>query len=181
MSYPRLAIFLTLTIVGSLLQIWVVMILKGMTGREINFVELFSDGSLFFFSTTLVFGSWFSLLVSDKDQTSQSPWVAISIICVGLVTVVSVVLYSFAETQALQTMMNVMPRQMGAAPAQTAGLAAPPTLQARQFSGELYLSMQLGCAVVALVYTFYVSALLGFFDKSVAGASTQTPAVTEHV
>jgi hypothetical protein len=185
MSYPRLAIFLALTIVGSLLQIWVVIIIRGMMGRGIDFVEVFSDGSLFFFSTTLVFGSWFSLLVSERDQTSQSPSVAISIICVGLVTVLSIAMYSFAETQALQAKVNALQAQIVAMHAQQGGPSAPLTLpqsQASQFSGALYFSAQLACAVVAVIYTFYVSALLGLFNKSAAPpAETHTPAVTEHV
>ena len=155
MSWARVISFVVLTIIGSLLQIWVVCLILAMRGNpSIEFAKLFADGNLFFFATSLVYGSWFSLFSSPRGYAAQAASFAITLLCVGIVTLLSLVAYSTSAYEAIRG--NPLP-----------------------FPAENYLAAQIVCAIISVVYAFYVCVVTGMF--SYTEVAPQAKQVTEHV
>jgi hypothetical protein len=156
MSLARLSSFVLLTIIGGLLQLWVVCILIAMKGDLVlDFTKILSDGSLFFFSTSMVYSSWFSLSSTRQQHTTQTPSFVMTIFSVGLVTVLSLVAYSISAYENIR------------------GSDSPP------FPANNYLFAQIVCAIISVIYTFYVCAVTGLFAAEHIPSGQKE--ITEHV
>jgi len=135
MRLGKILSFLVLTVSGGLLQLWVLALMMYAHHEEIYLGSLLGDGGLFFFSTSLVCTS-FLLLANQREMILGSADFNVTIILGGSLTLTSVVYYS-----------SVLSGTVGR-------VTAP-------FSS--HLGVMICCAIIAVVYAFYVAVVTKFF------------------
>lgn len=131
----KFVVFVLLTFGGGLLQAWVLILLKAMPPNgHLNPMLLFTDGGLYFFSTSLVFSSGLSLISAPGAKFSMGTvnltMTVVSLSVTGLLAVVGYV--------------NVMSQS-----------PIPPD----PFIGQW--AFQFACAFCASVYALYVAVVTG--------------------
>jgi hypothetical protein len=163
MRWSSIINFFLLTVIGGLVQLWVVCILIFMKKQNINFADVLSDGSLFFFATSLSYSSLFSLLNEDHKSVGSS--VVVTILCVGIVTLLSLVAYSSAAYE------NIRTHTVHPVSAESSSTALDPTY---------YMIAQIVCTFIALIYTVFVCTVTNMFSIR-RPRPPETKEVTQHV
>lgn len=136
--FRRILFLLIFTLFFGLIQLWVVSLIlfyhptKSFPGFEI----LLGDGSLYFFSTSLVFSNLFSLLIGKNFKLNETHWI-ISIILIGVVLFNSLVAY-----------ITIFSTNIG----------TPSPF-------KNYLLSQIFTVIFAISYTIYTSTCTGLFKR----------------
>lgn len=142
-SVGKILTFLGMTIVGSLLQLWLLaLVLLVVTRAAPSLSILLGKGGLFFFATSLVASSVLNL--ADKHPLSSGTADFNMTMFVG----------ALAALGAVATYTSVL----------TQAQVASPQLQA-PFSDPEWIWAQIGCATAALMYALYVAVRTGRFLK----------------
>lgn len=135
-SINRVVSFLVLVVVGGLSQLFLVAFLRALSGEATDLAVLLKDGGLYFFATSLLASSFFSL--ADKGEMSTgSPDFVITILIVPIVALMSVSAYS-------QGFERSLPPPVG---------SASPHL----------VATQLCCATGSVIYAIYAAYSTGLF------------------
>lgn len=137
MHFGRIFSFLLTIIGGSLLQLWVLMLILKATNNPVTTGQLLGDGGLFFFASSLAVGSAISLIDNCKIVFGNIDFIMTLLICFGLIIIV-VAYYASILT-------NV-------------GFDEPDP-----FANNIRL--QIGCAFCAIAYWFYSGVRIGLFTK----------------
>ena len=140
-SIDKLAIFGLVTVIGSLLQLWIViLILKVVKNQVIDVGRLLGDGGLLFFATALFVAA--AVLLSERgDLAPGKRDLTVSLIMFLLVFIPAVVIYS-----------SVIPDHVAASPPP----AIPPFAD--------LIGPQLACGFGALAFAVYAGARAGKFE-----------------
>ncbi|HHC6517486.1 hypothetical protein [Vibrio parahaemolyticus] len=134
-AFGKLLSFILVTFGIGLLQIWILLIALVLTNKPISVHEILGDGGLYFFSTVLALSSFITLTSHKADLSYGSTGFNISLIVLGLVTVIAIVAYVSVLTDKI-------------------GTPSP-------FSAQI--ASQIMCVCLASSYAFYVSTVTGVF------------------
>ena len=151
MSLGRILSFIVLIVLLGLVQLWALLLIVNLTGINIEFSQLVEDGSLFFFSTTLAYASFFAVVTSPYKYGIDDPPFYLG-----------------------PSALHVLAAKI-AVPSQTPPDSAHPS--GYQYSASRYMHLQLFCAVSAVAYAFYVSKKTDVF----LGSTTTQVAVDNSV
>lgn len=135
MQFGRLLIFVLAIIGGSLLQFWVLLVVLDVKGYPIQAKEVFGDGGLFFFASSLSVGSALNLFDKRPMIIGKQDFIVTFLICGGILFFV--VAYYAAVLS-------------GGGPA-----------TAKPFGDHLLI--QFGCALAAVAYWFFTGLRTGMF------------------
>lgn len=137
MHFGRFVTFACGVIFGSLLQLWVLALMLNATNLPIAFPELLGNGGLFFFATSLAVGSALSLFDHYPVKIGSIDFL-FTFFLAGPLMLVVVVYYT-------ATMSN-------------GGFGTVHPFKS-------YVTLQLGCSAMAMVYWFYSGLRTGLFVK----------------
>jgi hypothetical protein len=133
MHIGKLLTFFVVTIVGGLLQVWVLwLILAVGLNKPVGLAALLGDGGLFFFSTSITVSS-FLLLIDRHSLKVGTADLNVTLVLAGAAALSAVVMYT-----------SVMSANFGSA---------------NPFKDLLF--PQIACATAAFTYAFYVAVRTG--------------------
>ncbi|MBF0379861.1 MAG: hypothetical protein HQL69_02520 [Magnetococcales bacterium] len=138
MNISKVTLYLFFVFILGLAQSWALMIVLWYKSHPVSLDYLLKDGGIFFFSTSLVYTSFFSLFDRLKLQTIDK---LISSAAITIVSFLSVIGYSIEISESL--ILNIP----------------------YEFIGR-YGTGQIVCICVAGIYGFYSAAKLGVFRNS---------------
>ncbi|MBF0283407.1 MAG: hypothetical protein HQL51_03015 [Magnetococcales bacterium] len=134
-STKKLFLFMFVMVGVALLQIWVIMLVYYVNNKEILLEQIIKDGSLFFFSTSLVYSSLFSR-VPSKVRNHDVP--ILDWIIVGGVTFLVLVSYGSEFATSLAEKRSA------------------------EFVGQYY-KIQIACTFMSIYYAMHVQNKIGAF------------------
>ena len=137
MTITKIFFFFLIVLGAGLLQLWVAATTLFYKNVPFNLEMLMKNGSVFFFSTSLAFNNLFILFEKGSRTTAER---LVSLLLVGPVTILALCAYAleYSAASTVQAPLN--------------------------FTGN-YFAAQLSCAICAITYATYVSAVTGMFRR----------------
>jgi hypothetical protein len=137
-SIGKVALFSTSTIIGGLVQVWLLYVVLYALGRDHSLPILLGDGGLFFFTTSLTATS--ALVLFEKIPGKPSPWDL-------LFTVLIIATCAGASVYYMTIFTGVAHLELTGLPFKT------------------HVRPQLTCAFAAFAYAFFALGRTGYFSR----------------
>jgi hypothetical protein len=137
MNIGKLFMYIFIVFVLGLTQSWVVVAILWLQEFDIEFISLLKDGTYFFFSTSLVYTSVFTL-IEKKKLTNWDK--VVTCLALFIVTGLSITGYSIELASSLQENRGVV------------------------FEGR-FITAQVVCLGVSAIYSIYAGQRAGIFNR----------------
>jgi len=131
-------LFLLFVVAFGLLQAWVIMGLKMLYEPELYAEEIFDDGSLFFYATSLYGGAVYTLFIKEKLFGRRA--FALLVFLFAILCVITGVFYGIDTKEMLESKQNMHS-----------------TIISKLSHLSLYLKIQLACAFVAVAVSLAIA------------------------
>jgi hypothetical protein len=130
MKFNKVLIFVLCAVLGGLLQVWLTMLFLAQSGSIMKMAKMFEDGSLFFFSMSLLFGSVYTLF--DKPNVPK----------MGAPTILTFLMFFFVAVPAISSYSIDMYNMV--------------TEEKHKVPDHYYFLTQIICASLSTLYAVYI-------------------------